>query len=674
MAATADFAWNARDDILYFHTVSAMSATSLAQRPPSDPVLPPSTPAVPLSTPHVAVAAVPAALPRLPGPPADRRFYYLHNFQFALDWILARYDDLLDIAERDFIARFPLLPLAARALLVRLLMRKGPVFRMDGLVYTEIGCVRTAARPLLDLGWLDPDPVLTLDQVFHLLKRAELPGFFHAIDARIPARATKTSWMDGLRPLWPRAHRWSEWKRGGGLPSREGAWRGADGSDQEAATRTADLDDQAYEQAPASGYAAEKAREHAPAVFHSEDDTCDVVAVGIAGMVERFRLMFFGNLRQAWSEFVLADLGIFRYENVAFPLEARAFQAREDVDTYLRLHRQRESFESGEPWENVWTAVHAEAPANPWLARRRDKLLFALGRHCESRQAWPEAQRIYRSCGYPGTRHRLARVLEHSGDHAGAMALAEQALLSPENEAETQLMQRLHARASRRLQAVRERTGPAWTSPPRTDLLLARPTPFLSVEHATREALSRPDAPVFYVENTLVTGLFGLLCWPAVFLPVAGAFFHPYQRGPADLHGPDFVESRRAAFQECLARLDDGTHRAAIMDVFHAKAGIQSPFVSWHALDADLLRLALDCVPAAHMKRWFQRVLADIGNHCTGWPDLIQFWPGERRYALIEVKGPGDRLQDNQRRTLSYLLAHGIPAGVCHVAWRGADA
>ena len=24
-------------------------------------------------------------------------------------------------------------------------------------------------------------------------------------------------------------------------------------------------------------------------------------------------------------------------------------------------------------------------------------------------------------------------------------------------------------------------------------------------------------------------------------------------------------------------------------------------------------------------------------------PDLIRFWPAERRYELIEVKGPGDR-------------------------------
>src|SRR5690606_20423688 len=47
------------------------------------------------------------------------------------------------------------------------------------------------------------------------------------------------------------------------------------------------------------------------------DDACELL---IMPMCERFRLMFFGNLRQDWSEFVLADLGLLRYETV--PLSA----------------------------------------------------------------------------------------------------------------------------------------------------------------------------------------------------------------------------------------------------------------------------------------------------------------------------------------------------------------
>ena len=54
-----------------------------------------------------------------------------------------------------------------------------------------------------------------------------------------------------------------------------------------------------------------------------------------------------------------------------------------------------------------------------------------------------------------------------------------------------------------------------------------------------------------------------------------------------------------------------------------------------------------------------------------GLPDLVRFWPGERRYELIEVKGPGDRLQDNQTRWLAYCVAHGMPVRVIDVEWAG---
>src|SRR2546430_1838314 len=51
----------------------------------------------------------------------------------------------------------------------------------------------------------------------------------------------------------------------------------------------------------------------------------------------------------------------------------------------------------------------------------------------------------------------------------------------------------------------------------------------------------------------------------------------------------------------------------------------------------------------SHLEACFMRILSDIRANRCGLPDLVQFWPGERRYRLIEVKGPGDRLQDNQR-------------------------
>ncbi|MFT2622249.1 hypothetical protein ACMWQU_28190, partial [Escherichia coli] len=62
-----------------------------------------------------------------------------------------------------------------------------------------------------------------------------------------------------------------------------------------------------------------------------------VLRMRVGGLCERLRLMFFGNLRQDWSEFVLADLGTLRYEQIALSAEARGFRSRTDIDLYLQL-------------------------------------------------------------------------------------------------------------------------------------------------------------------------------------------------------------------------------------------------------------------------------------------------------------------------------------------------
>ncbi|MEG1053824.1 MAG: VRR-NUC domain-containing protein, partial [Janthinobacterium sp.] len=206
----------------------------------------------------------------------------------------------------------------------------------------------------------------------------------------------------------------------------------------------------------------------------------------------------------------------------------------------------------------------------------------------------------------------------------------------------------------------------------RADILLDAPTAPMSVEYALRAHWHDAASPVFYVENALINSLFGLLCWPAIFAPVQGAFFHPFQSGPADLSAPDFSVRRAAEFDRCLALLDTGEYAPAILARYADKQGVQSPFVFWGVLSEPLLRLALDCISAAHLKKAFERILLDIKSNRSGFPDLIQFWPAERRYRMIEVKGPGDRLQDNQLRWIAYCAEHAMPVSVCYLQWQAA--
>ncbi len=155
----------------------------------------------------------------------------------------------------------------------------------------------------------------------------------------------------------------------------------------------------------------------------------------------------------------------------------------------------------------------------------------------------------------------------------------------------------------------------------------------------------------------------------AVFAPLHGAFIHSFPQGPADLSCAGFFARRRREFAGCFAELRSGTYQDTILRRYEEKQGILSPFVAWGWVDEALLRLALACFPPAHLSAWFEWIASDVRANRSGFPDLVQFWPGRAAYLLIEVKGPGYRLQDNQRRCLEHGLAHGIPVSVCHVRW-----
>jgi hypothetical protein len=345
-------------------------------------------------------------------------------------------------------------------------------------------------------------------------------------------------------------------------------------------------------------------------------------------------------------------------------------RSRDDVHGFLFLHQCQQAFEAGVALDGVLEQIATLHTDNPWLEKRRAKLLFQVGQYCERSAELALAEAIYRGCTYPGARARLIRVLERQEDFAQAMGLAREAQQAPESAAEQQHLLRVIPRLRRKLgEPALPKAKPREIV--RLDLELPAPEPMMSVEYCVQAHLSDHGAPVHYVENSLINSLFGLLCWPAIFAPLPGSFFHPFQRGPVDLHSEDFHLRRAELFAECLGQLDDGRYKHTIRQRYVDKWGIQSPFVFWNVLSEELLDQALDCLPAAHLRHWFERLLLDIRANRAGMPDLIQFWPEEKTYRMIEVKGPGDRLQDNQLRWLEFCGEHQMPVTVCYVRWAG---
>ena len=540
------------------------------------------------------------------------QFYYLKNFELVLSTIESRYSDLLLEEELRFIQEFARLPVVSRALLTRMVMRSGDLFRASKLHYAEIGEARAAAKPLIEAGWVSDRPALKLGELAGLVTKDDLIRCL-----KLPpryARWCKPDLVVMLAAQFAEAKSFQDW-----------------------------CGDQDF-----------------------------VYALLVARLCERFRLMFFGNDRQSWTEFVTADLGIFRYEKVERSLHSRPFQTRVHIEVFQRIQECRELLREGMPLDEFGALVPEVIEDSEWLEERRQKLKFMIAREYERAGDNETALERYLACSYRGARSRAIRLKAKARDWEGARALCALARENPESEAELQHVRRVLPRVHRKLKIECEAERSAPVIPEFEIVLEGSAVRAALVEYQVRDHLARgltDPGTVRYVENGLITALFGLLCWPAIFAPVRGAFFHDFHHGPVDLESGHFYRRRRSEFDECLAHLDSGGYREVIWKCFKDKWGIQSPFVRWSQLDKTLLRWALTCFPAAHLRLWFAWILRDCRENRAGFPDLVQFYPRERRYRMIEVKGPGDRIQDNQRRLLEYCVSHGMPVSVCYVRW-----
>jgi hypothetical protein len=534
-------------------------------------------------------------------------YYYLDHFRSALEWLRSNYADLLSATERSFIGQFVTLPRASQALLTRLLMRKGARFRASKVRYPEIGDIGAALRPLVERQWIDLRPQLTVEELVPLLRAEELQAAF----PEVRSARSKALKLSLLRARYRERRAFEAW---------------------------------------------------CPGVGDS------VYALMVARLCTQLRLLFFGNFHQDWSEFVLVELGIAHYETVRLSRRSRPFASRAEVEGFFALYECRQALEEAQSLTAALACLPRRRLRHEWLERRRSRLLFEIARRHEAAGELASALTLYRRSGHSEARLRRVRVLETQQRLAAAHALACAALRRTRSAAEAQRLPRVVRRLERRLGLAHSVRSPR-LQPTRLELCLAALPRGASVERAAGESFAEPLAPVFYVENRLINSLFGLLCWDAIYAPVRGAFFHAFQAAPMDLYVPQFMRRRRSIFDRCLSRLESGTYQSVIKEHLRLKQALRSPFVSWGTVSEELVELALACIPASHLRRYFERLLLNLAENRSGLPDLVQFWVHERRYRLIEVKAPGDRLQDNQRRWIEYCVQQELPVAVCRIRW-----
>ena len=543
--------------------------------------------------------------------------YYHANFERLLAVVEARYSDLLNAGEQQILARIRALPFDARCLYIRLVSRSGPWFRESKLDYREIPAICNALDTLLAEGLARETEQLGVAEAAGIFTRAELQA---ACAARLPT---------------------------GRFP------------------RKADLLEAIEQQLTDAGEL-----RAALAVV----DTQRIFTPVHGDLVERLLVLFFGNRRQTLTEFVLDELGVTRYWPYRLDNAQRLFPDRRALDEYLACaeladqHRDARAPRQPETLTAIATGVLANEPRSEAGHARWQRLCNSLGRDLERVGELALAADLYQHSNLHPARERRARILERLGDWPAAETLCQRMLADPWCEAEQAAAGCILARVARKLgRAVRKRKRDHFTW-----LELTLPAVGQSVERRVAEQLAAEWQSVHYVENSLLNALFGLAFWEVIFAPLDGVFHNPYQAGPSDMYATTFSQRRASLIAARMQELREGDLQALLVDAYQRYQLFQCRWVDWRRINCELVATAAWCIPRAHLLAIFERLLFDPRENRCGFPDLIAFGNTPGEYRLIEVKGPGDALQDSQKRWLRYFAEQGIPAAVARVSWQDA--
>ncbi len=547
-------------------------------------------------------------------PPELPESYYLDNVLTLFGEVSALYDDLLDIDEKKFLTHFYRLDENARKLCIRLLNRSNDCFRRQRLDYAEIESIDDAAATLQQAGLLKINPRLDNPALIQLFSKSEI---LERLELPLECKSMKREALDLYL-----------------CETLEGDWQ------------TSLINNEIIYQ-----------------ILYKDE-------------YHRLQMLFFGNLNQSMTDFVLRDLGLMQYEKYRIDRSHRPYQNRVDIEQHWLLYELQDLLPTIDAEDSkqllacfkaIPDNIRIDSPA--W--GKAERLKNVIARQLERCAAIDTALQCFEQCQQPPARERRSRMLAQTNRATDALELCSEINDSPLDEEELQFALSFAPRLAKKHRLeLPENLKPRGTAhqPVTQQVILPFHT---SVELAAAEHLSDQGVAV-YVENNLFNGVLGLLIWDIVFAELPGAFFNPFQYRPADFYQPNFFSRRQVLLSELWLSIhnNDDIWRQ-VQKCWQAKQGITNPLVNWSALSIELIELALQQIDYPHWMAIFKRIMRDLRNNRSGFPDLVHF-PRHGGYSLIEVKGPGDKLQKNQQRWMQYFSEHGIPHQLLQVEWQAA--
>ncbi|CZF86511.1 VRR-NUC domain-containing protein [Grimontia marina] len=369
-----------------------------------------------------------------------------------------------------------------------------------------------------------------------------------------------------------------------------------------------------------------------------------------------FLLLYFGNSRQDISQFVLNDLGIYRFEKVELRPEDRLFHSRTQITDWLFLSSLADLYWDYKETKELASALKvsqmlSEKPDWPPLTRKWERLANKLARDFERQKDERSAEALFMQSSLPPARERLARIAIKQERLEEAAVLVTAMLESPINEDEADVAARIARQLAKKIPyPAPKKTGESFTSQHITLEIAER------VELESARYYAQQGWDVWYCENNLLNALFGLLLWDIIFEPVPGAFLNPFQRAPRDMYSPEFTTVRQVNIDRRCEAFERGEYD--LMAIYDTKLGISNDWVNWGWAKRELVEAAISTLSPNQIVACVKRILFDPKSNRSGHPDLFMVKNGNCQF--VEVKGPGDKLQHHQVRWLNFLAAEGL--------------
>lgn len=532
--------------------------------------------------------------------------YYLSHFFEFLDFIETHYSPILDQAQLKFISDFRALSEDAQCTYIRMVNRKGNIFkRADFEKYVEIENQHSALAELQDQNFARSLSAESKIDLLSFLPKAQLKKWLTSIGLVVPTTLSRIEMMDLARK---------------------------------------NLDQLEIDHLAVSE---------------------EVISQGQIESIEYLLFLYFGKIQKSLTLYTLRDLGVRESNTLKGSFKPR-FNSMAEAQAEYFFARQIDKDLSYEPMEKISELVeHIQTYTNlPRSTQNlKDQLLLSIADFViDSDEAL--ALTALKASLHPDAREKLARHLYKMDLKDDCQKVLDDILANPRSDEELLFAEDFFSRKFNKkkigyLTEILNSSRLIQIS----DFYLKKP------EMGVAKYYENQGYRAYFTENNIWNNLFGVLFWEELFQSDQAAIHNPFDRTPSDLVGPAFYENHTDSIEKTLSLFSDvKALTKKILFTTAAHYGRLNGIFQWRTDLAQSLVDFVKHTTSQNPAHVIRQMAKNYEFNRSGFPDLML--EKDAVIHFVEVKAEGDSLRANQLSKIKLLKEAGFEVEVLRVQWQ----